>query len=499
MIFTSLSFFIFLAVTLFLFSVTPVRFRWLLLLVASYAFYAFLGITYLLLVLAAVTSISYVCGSLISRSGTQYGKSLWLWSGVAANLALLIWLKYLPFLTENLNSLFHLISSSYRISVPPLMIAIGVSYFVFQGISYLVDIYLEALTPEPHLGRFALFMCFFPKILQGPIERGESLLPQLEILSPPTTDNLRAGINLFLWGMLKKVLVADRLATLVDPVFNNVHDYHGVSLVIATYLFALQIYFDFSGYTDMALGIARLFNIRLAQNFNSPYVAVSIADFWRRWHISFSSWILDYIFKPLQFSFRNVSGWGTPLALILTFLASGIWHGASWCFIAWGLIHGIYLSTAMMLKGKLKFWKALHLEKSLLQKVWQVFITFHLVCFSWIFFRAATIKDALYIAWSSLMETPSSLRALAAGEGGSILPLFPGKHSGDILALSILVVLVAAVGLVERKTAPAGSPIGKLSWLVRMPAPLQGCYYGIFCYMILFKGASSQSFIYQNF
>lgn len=500
MTFTSLPFFLFLPVVVFLYIIMPSRFRWLLLLVASYFFYACLKVPHLLVVLTAVIAVSYGCGQQIHRTEAAHLRKLWLWIGIAANVSILVWLKYLPFLAENLNHVLSWIPFEFKFGNVHQLVAIGASYYVFQGISYLIDIYLEILEPERHLGCFALSMSFFPKLLQGPIERGGNLLPQLRELPSCSWDNLRAGAHLFLWGMFKKVVVADRLAMLVDPVYNNVHAYYGLSLIIATYLFALQLFFDFSGYTDMALGVGRCFNIRLTQNFNSPYWATSTADFWRRWHISFSSWILDYIFKPLQFSFRDWVRWGTPLALMVTFIVSGVWHGASWCFIVWGALHGIYLGSSMLFKQqRRKLCKMTGLEKSTVLKAWQLFSTFHLVCFSWIFFRASTIKDALYVAWHSVADIPRSFSLLDSSDNAWSQHIMLGKSLQEFAGVLSIIVLAFCIDFVDRRMVTVQSQVGELTVLEKFPFWAKGCVYGIFCYMISFNGVSAQSFIYLQF
>lgn len=500
MTFTSLTYFIFLFVVLFLFAILPLQKRWVLLLVSSYIFYAYLNAPHLLIALAIVTVVSFCCGLQIYKVNAPTLKKYWLWSGIITNLTVLLLLKYLPFLADNLNLVLrHTLIAHADYSIQPL-IAIGVSYFVFQGISYLIDIYLEVLEPETHLGYFALSMSFFPKLLQGPIERGENLLPQLHEMAPISVDNLRAGTNRFLWGMFKKVAIADHLATFVDPVYQNVHSYSGFSLVIATYLFALQIYFDFSGYTDMALGAARCFNIRLTQNFNSPYVATSVADFWRRWHISFSSWILDYIFKPLQFSFRDWRRWGTPLALMVTFAASGIWHGASWCFVSWGVLHGFYLSFATLYKKqKQKLCKAFGLEKSAILKAWQIFVTFHLVCFSWIFFRSQSISDALYVAWQPVVGIQRLFSPMTSRNFEWVKQIFLGKAPQEFIGIMLLVVVAAGIRFLDQRTAKHQDQVGELTGLAELPVWAKGCVYGAICYVIAFNGAGSQSFIYLQF
>ncbi len=393
MFFNSLSYFLFLPIVYLIFYFAGNRARWLVLLLSSLSFYCALKIPYLLLVLGVVTVFTYVVGIRLGESTRNETKKAIFWSGIVGNVVLLASLKYLSFITQNINSVF-----GTNFDVGKGLVTIGVSYFVFQAISYLTDIYLEIEEPEGHFGIFAVYMAFFPKLLQGPIERAGELLPQLKQTYEFNYLNMRAGILMFAWGLFKKIVVSDRLSLYVSPVYDNVHDYTGVVFVVITYLYALQIYFDFSGYTDMALGTARIFNIKLTQNFNNPYLATSIADFWRRWHISFSRWILDYIFKPLQMQWRAWKTWGTAAALFVAFLVSGVWHGAAWGFVVWGMLHGIYLGTSVFYKPlQRRIHKKLGVEKTSILRVWQIFVTFNLVCFAWIFFRANSIGDALYI------------------------------------------------------------------------------------------------------
>lgn len=389
MTFTSLTFFLFLPLVYLVFYFAKDRYRWLVLLTASYAFYATLKAPQLLLALALTTVISYGCGIRLGNTKDARGRQRILWLGIAGCVLLLGGMKYLPVLLPSVDS-----DSPYA----RLLITIGVSYFVFQAISYLIDIYLDIQEPERHLGYHALALAFFPKLLQGPIERAGRLLPQLKKPYLFDYDAIRSGMLLFAWGLFKKVVIADRFALYVSPVYNNVQAYTGLPLLLATYAYALQLYFDFSGYTDMARGTARMFGVNLMENFNRPYLATSVADFWRRWHISFSSWILDYIFKPLQMAWRDWKQAGTALALIVTFLVSGIWHGASWGFVVWGLLHGIYLATSTYYRPyQKKLHKWLGVEKSTWLKAWQIFVVFNLVSFAWIFFRAASLADAWYV------------------------------------------------------------------------------------------------------
>jgi alginate O-acetyltransferase complex protein AlgI len=397
--FNSLSYFLFLPVVFLVHYFSPDRLRWLVLLVASFVFYAALKAPHLIFVLLLVTTASYFTGIRIEQCENPGSKRCLLWGGITANVLVLVTLKYLAFFTLNLNRLLGFVAPGVTISDNEAVISIGASYFVFQAISYLIDIYLEIEKPEPHFGRFLLYMSFFPKLLQGPIERAGDLLPQLKQPYAFSYDNVRSGMLLFGWGLLQKVVIADRLAFMANQVFDNVHAHKGFPLLLATYYFTLQIFFDFSGYTDMAIGTARMFNITLTKNFNDPYYATSIAEFWRRWHISFSRWILDYIFKPLQMTWRSWGNRGAALALLVTFLVSGLWHGAKWGFVVWGLLHGIYMACSIYYRPvQKKLYRILGIDgKSRLVKVWQAFCVFNIVAFAWIFFRCDSIADSMYV------------------------------------------------------------------------------------------------------
>ena len=427
------------------------RARWCVLLAASFVFYATLEVPYLPVVLLLVTITTYVFGLWIDRANSDTSKRYVLWGGIATNVLILVALKYLPFLSENLNALSSLLSLDTSIQPVKALVAIGVSFYVFQAISYLSDIYLEIEKPERHLGYFSLYMAFFPKLLQGPIERTGEFLPQLKTKYEFDYDNMRFGMLLFACGLFKKVVIADRLGQYVDPVYNDVHAFSGMTLLLATYAYAVQIYMDFSGYTDMAIGSARLFNINLAQNFNSPYLATTVADFWRRWHMSFSRWILDYIFKPLQMSWRNWHNIGTALALLVTFTVSGLWHGATWSFIIWGMLHGLYLACSVFYKPiKKKIYKFMGLEKSKFMKLWQVFVTFHLVCFAWIFFRASTFSDALYVVNNVFVSNPSPSFGLSLRDSAILLFGMSAVISYEFFKSSQLEAELAKLNLVAR-------------------------------------------------
>lgn len=483
---SSLSYLLFLPLIFLLHHFSPQRVRWVLLLAASLVFYAALKVPYLLLVLMGVACITYLFGLWLGKSDNENSRLKILWGGIAANLLVLVALKYMPFLSDGLRWVVSAMDSGWSsITVKPL-IAIGVSYYIFQAISYLIDIYLEIEEPERHFGYFALYLAFFPKLLQGPIERASDLLPQLRQQYRFDYENVRSGLILFAWGMFKKVVIADRIGPMVNMVYDNVQLYQGGAIILATYLFAIQIYFDFSGYTDMALGSARIFNINLTDNFNNPYFARSAAEFWRRWHISFSRWILDYIFKPLQISLRTWKNYGIAISLLLTFLASGLWHGASWLFVIWGLLHGFYLSASVFYKPwQKKIHEALHLKKSKLLACWQVLLTFNMICFAWIFFRANSISDAGYI-----------LQHIVGGKGyltsirSYVHMLLAERLDIHILCVALIIVAIRFVygRFYDRK-------LSELSVWIRWPV-----YYFISMFILVCGVFGDKSkFIYFNF
>jgi alginate O-acetyltransferase complex protein AlgI len=475
------------------------KYRWALLLLASMIFYASQNAPYLLLVLALVILISYYWGLRLEAAEKDRQKQFWLISGILLNLIFLFFFRYLPVIVSSSPSF----SSNPNWSFLSGVLTIGVSFFVLQAISYLIDIYLEVLEPERHLGTFALYLSFFPKLIQGPIERGGDLLPQLNRPYQFDYQNMRRGLWQIELGLFKKLVIADRLAVAVNAVYNNVQAYTGIPLIIATYLYALQIYFDFSAYTDIALGVARLFGINLTQNFNSPYLADSIPEFWRRWHISFSRWILDFIFKPLQMFLREWKQWGSAAALMITFLLSGIWHGLTWGFIVWGLLHGIYMAASVFFSPFFKkLFKRFKLENQSALRVAQVFITFNLVSFTWIFFRARTLTDAFYVATHLFRGVGSSLRLLLrsltpeiniSGITKFIQPYLLGQDNNSILILACVLAAVLLAAIINTHSKNKEFPLDQ-------PAVIRWGIYYLLVFVILFLGMfNSYQFIYNQF
>jgi len=480
--FNSIEFFLFIPLVFLGLTLAPQRLTWLVLLAGSCYFYLTLKHLPLLAILFLVISVSYLGGLAIAKTAETWKRQTVFWGALSANLLVLISMKYLPFLAANLNRLTTSLQFGLTVPEPTPLLAIGVSYFVFQAISYLIDIYWRLQEPERHFGIFALYLSFFPKLLQGPIERAGDLLPQLRVPFRFDSDNFRVGLLTFAWGLFKKAVIADRLALYVNSAYGDLPGHAGLPLLIATYLYALQIYYDFSGYTDMALGCARMFNIRLTQNFRTPYLATSVGDFWRRWHISFSRWILDYLFKPLQMHWRNLRQAGTVAALIVTFLLSGLWHGASWCFIIWGGLHGLYLACSVVYKPlKKKLGVRFNLDKSRWYGLWQIVVTFHLVCLAWIFFRSPTVGDAWYVL-THLLADGASPGDFLLSRGAIELAIVSGS-----LALAWTTWLIRERMLTERDFFAA-------------PAWFRWSVYGsLATLLILFTSDSNTGFIYFQF
>jgi D-alanyl-lipoteichoic acid acyltransferase DltB (MBOAT superfamily) len=320
---------------------------------------------------------------------------------VAANafivLGILFFFKYFNFFGDTINSLFSYFNIFYKVSSYQYLLPVGISFYTFQTLSYTIDVYRGTLKPERHFGQYALYVSFFPQLVAGPIERATNLLPQFKIKHEIDYYRIRDGIALMLWGFFKKVVIADRLSEYVNLVYNNPAEHYGIPVILATIFFAFQIYCDFSGYSDIAIGTAKIMGFNLMTNFRRPYFALNIREFWQRWHISLSTWFKDYLYIPLGGNRVSVTRW--QINLFITFVVSGIWHGANWTFIIWGALHGFYQIFAIHTKNlKVKVNRTLGLDShTKLNKLSNVIITFTLVTFAWIFFRANSLADAVII------------------------------------------------------------------------------------------------------
>lgn len=458
MLFNSIEFLLFFTAVFGLFVIGG-KWRWLILLIASYFFYMAWKWEYIFLI-AGSTLIDYACGRAMSHFKEQRIRKRFLLLSIISNLSILLTFKYFNFFSEVVSEFF-----SGDAVLLQFLLPVGISFYTFQTLSYSVDVYNRKIPAENHLGYFALYVSYFPQLVAGPIERAGHLLHQFRNDFHLRYDNLYSGAKLILWGLFKKVVIADRLALLVDPLFNEPSAYHGLSLALGTLFFGMQIYCDFSGYTDMAIGISRSFNIHLIKNFDRPYFSRSIGEFWNRWHISLSHWFRDYVYIPL--GGNRVLKWRWTYNIMITFLLSGLWHGANWTFIVWGGLHGVYLLIERFIgldRGKGGFLR--------------VVVTFALVHFAWIFFRANTLGDALMVI-ESIFTSPGNAAIMRADL------ITTGMSKLDFLLSLILIFLLFGKELVRDR---------------HKPYILKWAFYLILLFgVILFGIDGSEAFIYFQF
>ena len=386
MSFTAPEFILFLAVVLILCRAAPQRWRWAVLLPASYFFYACHNVWLLSLILLT-TMTSYLCAIRMEKTASKGKRRAALAVDLAVCLGILFVFKYLDFALGGIFDLLRLFGGQGKFDGFHLLLPMGISFYVFQTLSYTIDVYRGTVPAEKHLGYFALFVVFFPQLVAGPIERPGDLLPQLRRAPNPEADDVAQGLRYLVRGYAKKVLIADYLARFVDAAYGDASNSGGSALAVATVLFAVQIYCDFSGYSDIALGCARLMGIRLTENFSRPYDAVTVRDFWRRWHISLTRWFTDYLYIPLGGSRKGPAR--QCVNILIVFLVSGLWHGANITFLIWGGLHGLYLAAETLLPGEG--------EERPGRPPLRRAVTLTLVCFAWVFFRAENLPHAIQV------------------------------------------------------------------------------------------------------
>lgn len=424
MVFNSFSFLVFFPIVLLLYRIVPKKLRWAMLLAASYYFYLSWQPDLIYLILFT-TAVSYLCAIGIEKTGNETLRSLFLITAIVASLSVLFFFKYFNFLSLNVTSFLNLIGLPVESFTLDLILPVGISFYTFQTLSYVIDVYRRKVKAERHFGYYALYVSYFPQLVAGPIERPENLLPQLRADNPFSASDTAQGLKMMAVGFFKKIAVADQIAIFVNAVYNNVSEadselLNGFTVMLATLLFAVQIYCDFSGYTDIAIGAARIMGIRLMQNFDVPYSAQNIRDFWRRWHISLTSWFTDYIYIPLGGS--RVSRARHYANLLFVFLISGVWHGAAWTYILWGVIHGIYQIVGNLTsKPRAALWAKLHIsESSGVLPLARKAATFLLVSAAWVAFRSNSLGDmavlykTLFTGWSGINPI-SSMGAMGIG------------------------------------------------------------------------------------
>jgi len=486
MLFNSLEFIVFFPIVAIAYFLIPQKFRWAFLLVASYVFYMGWNAAYALLLLGS-TAVTYIASILIDKSQKQKQKKLFLVLSLIINLGILFVFKYFNFFTDGLYATLDYLKISYEPIKYSLVLPVGISFYIFQALGYSIDVYRGDVQVQKHFGKYALFVSFFPQLVAGPIERSCNLLPQFDEVHKFNYENTVAGLRLMLWGYFKKIVIADTVCVAVNTVYNEITVYDGFPIIIATLLFTIQIFCDFSGYSDIARGCAKIMGFRLMLNFNHPYFSTSIQDFWRNWHISLSTWFKDYVYIPLG---GNRKGEGRRrINLLITFLVSGLWHGANLTFVAWGGIHGLFQVIGRMTqKIREKFVSAIKLDKApKIHHAIQICITFVLVSFAWIFFRANSMSDAVYAVTNLFRINEISLSYLFTE-----LKLVFGTRAEFYRMLATLPIFIIA-SFVD-KYLSINRIFSKCNKYIRFVL-----YVLIFVYILIFARAEMQDFIYFQF
>ena len=443
---------------------------------ASYFFYACWDWHFLFLILFS-TLTDYIVGLLLNRESTQYKRKILLAVSIVVNLSFLGFFKYCNFFIENFVDVFRLFGSELNIHTLNIILPVGISFYTFQTMSYTIDIYRRKIEATSDFIAFAAFVGFFPQILSGPIERAANLLPQFCNKCVFNYEKAVDGLRQILWGLFKKVVIADTCAVYVNQIFEQSHSLSGSTLAIGIVLFSFQIYADFSGYSDIAIGTARLFGINLRQNFAYPNFSRSVAEFWRRWHISLTSWFRDYVYIPLGGS--RVSKAKIIRNTFIIFLLSGFWHGADWTFICWGGISAVFLIPSILRKTNRKNLDVVAQGKRLpsLRDVFNIFLTFMLVTFSWIFFRSMDMSQALHYI--------KSIFSISLFEKATVVPS---------ISLIVLILFFTLVEWIGREQQYALEQFG-LKW----KKWLRWLFYYILAILIFAFSGNAREFIYFQF
>ena len=485
MLFNSIHFLVFFTIVTLLYFAIPYQKRWMLLLASSCYFYmAF--VPFYILILGFTIVIDYFAGIYIDTSEGKKRK-LFLIISLIANIGVLATFKYYNFLNQNFSIVTKIFGLSNPLPYLSILLPIGLSFHTFQAMSYTIEVYRGNQKAERHFGIYSLYVMFFPQLVAGPIERPQNLLHQFREKYDFDYNRITSGLRVMAWGLFKKIVIADRLSVVVDKVYNDPYPYNCLSLIIATFFFTFQIFCDFSGYSDMAIGAARILGFRLMTNFNKPYQSKSIHEFWERWHISLSTWFKDYLYIPLGGNRVTIPRW--YLNLFIVFLISGLWHGANWTFIIWGALHGFYLIFSIItstIRNRIN--RFFHFNKA---PFISIITTFALVSFAWIFFRAHSIDTALYIAKSIIKGIPEILLNIIKNH--SIDFEYLGVSNLNIIILFSLIIFLELIQYIQTKKS-----ISEI--LIKQPTYIRWSIYYIFIFSILFLGVfENRQFIYFQF
>ncbi len=384
MLFNTLQYFLFLPLVFVLFYSISGKYRWTVLLAASYYFYMCWEINYIFLLFTS-TTIDFFCAKKIESSKTKRLKKIWMFGSILSNLSILFFFKYFNFFTDTIQLSLGVFNIQTVFPDFHILLPVGISFYTFQSLSYTIDVYRGSMPAEKHFGYFALFVSFFPQLVAGPIERACHLIPRLKAVNPFNYQLAVSGTKLIALGLFKKAVIADRLSPYVSLVFDHPENLEGFPVIIGTVFFAFQIYCDFSGYSDIAIGSARVLGVNMMKNFNLPYFSSGFGEFWKRWHISLSTWFKDYVYIPL--GGNKVGKARRHFNLIFTFFVSGLWHGANFTFIIWGIYNGVLITIESLVS---KYFKVN-------SKLIKIPFVFFFILIGWIFFRASSIENAWII------------------------------------------------------------------------------------------------------
>ena len=487
MLFNSIEFLVFFPIVAGLFFIIPKKFRCLWLLIASYYFYMSWNPKYAVLI-AFSTFVTYISGILMERANTKHGKQAVVAASFIINLAILGVFKYANFALQTLSDIGAILGLQPIERRLDLLLPVGISFYTFQALSYTIDVYRGTVKAEKNILKYMLFVSFFPQLVAGPIERSGNLLSQIQRVKEINVwefERVRNGFLLMFWGLFQKLVIADRASVLVNQVYQNYGDYGFLELAIASVLFAFQIYCDFGGYSNIARGAARVMGFSLMQNFRQPYLAVNIKEFWRRWHISLTSWFTDYLYIPLGGSRKGTVR--KYLNILIVFMVSGLWHGASWNFVAWGFLHAVYQISGD-LAGKWK--KRIGVQDSnngcFSRKLEKGIVTFVLADAAWVFFAS----DSLHHACDIFRQMVTSFQTTSIYE--------IGLDRGNWFILCFGILLLFVVDVIHEKDVSVFQFVQRQTVLFRWTLYL-GLIWSIILFGIYGAGYDSSQFIYFQF
>lgn len=499
MLFNSLQYVLFLPLVIGLYYLLPHKFRWILLLVSSYFFYMCWSVSYAALI-GISTIVTFFSGILISRENKRLeqgdidkvkctrNKKIYVALSFTINIGILAFFKYSPMMLSTIEGMAQFLGSNINMPDFKYLLPVGISFYTFQALSYTVDVYRAKIDASKHFGKYALFVSFFPQLVAGPIERSTNLLPQFDEVKRFNLSKSRKAFLLILWGMFKKVVIADRMAPAVEQVYSNIHVNNGVSIAVATFFFAIQVYCDFSAYSDIAIGSANIMGFNLMRNFKRPYFSKSIGEFWKRWHISLSTWFRDYLFIPLGGSRVSTSRW--VFNIMVVFVCSGLWHGARWTYVMWGAMHGIYLVIGRFTRPyRDKALKKLRIDRKWkISQLVSILITFALFCFALMFFRVNSIPDGIY-ATKELFSIKADMFSIPD------LMTKMNASMNDIIFMFLCSSILLVVELIETKIdikETLENKIWPIRWLIYLVLIFSVILLGLY-------GVGDAAFIYFQF